>query len=189
MRCILEKLDIFYICDNEKKDENSLQNKLFIINEIFKRKILDNYECGNILIPLIYFICHSEKEENCLFFLNMKESKTLTDEERNQKENNFRYEISSTNNEAKKSLVINNKYFPNPNNELCFENLKTEKYHKCEKYNYEYLIKNPLMKLDIEKIKKHLLITLKSRVFKEAYEYLTRNKNYETVFSDGMITE
>ena len=175
------------ICDDEKKDENNLQNKLFIINEILKKKILYNYENANVLIPLIYFICHSEKEENCVFFLNMIESKTLTDKELNQNAKNFGYEILCVN-KTKKGLLINNEYFPEPN-ELCFKNLKIKNYHKYEKYNFKYLIKNPPMKLDIEKIKAHLLIALKSRVFKEVYEYLTGNNNYQSLFSDGMITE
>ena len=81
----------------------------------------------------------------------------------------------------KKVCLINNQYFDEPN-ELCFENINDKKCTQCKKYNFEYLYKNPPLKLDIKKIENLLKNTLKSRVFKEAYLFLTENDNYEKIF-------
>ena len=71
---------------------------------------------------------------------------------------------------------------------MCLENLYTN-YLNCEKYNYEYLIKNPPLNINIEKINEFLLFTLKSKVFKDAFELLTGRDNYEKIFNNNIISE
>ena len=177
-------LDLYNdICDNTKKDEKNLTAKRGIIEEIFKRKIFEKYEEFVILIPLVYFICHPEEKENIDFFLNMIESKSLTIDKVKQN-----YSVIF-HNKTKKLLLINGEEAFNEPKELCLENLNNSKYKKYEKYNFEYLIKNPPLKLNINKINKHLEVTLKSNVFKELYIYLTGNDNYQTIFSDEMIND
>ena len=177
-------LDLYNdICDNTKKDEKNLTAKRGIIEEIFKQKIFEKYEEFVILIPLVYFICHPEEKENIDFFLNMIESKSLTIDKVKQN-----YSVIFDN-KTKKLLLINGEEAFNEPKELCLENLNNSKYKKYEKYNFEYLIKNPPLKLNINKINKHLEVTLKSNVFKELYIYLTGNDNYQTIFSDEMIND
>ena len=51
------------------------------------------------------------------------------------------------------------------------------------------MIKYPPLNLKINKIKEFISITLKSKVFEEAFKYLTEIENYETIFNDNMISE
>ena len=85
-------------------------------------------------------------------------------------------------------LIKGKEVFEEPN-ELCLENINNNKYKQSEKYNYEYLIKNPPLELNINKIKNHLEVTLKSNVFKELYKYLYGYDNYQTIFDDEIISE
>ena len=64
-----------------------------------------------------------------------------------------------------------------------------EKCQNCEKYNYKYMIEKPPLKLNSYKIKELIWITLKSKVFKEAFQYLTGKENYENIFNNNMISE
>ena len=178
---------IYDICDNKNKEPEKLDAKKYFINEILKRNIIDDYEQPEILIPLIHFIARPAKQDKSSFFLNMIQSKTLSDDELKQKAKIYNCNISIDEKEDK-ILVFNNAKFSNPHN-ICFENITASNYQECEKYNYKYLTNNQPLKLDINKIKKHLLFTLKSKVFKEAYEYLTGKNNYETLFSDDIISE
>jgi hypothetical protein len=51
------------------------------------------------------------------------------------------------------------------------------------------MIKYPPLNLKINKIKDFISITLKSKVFEEAFEYLTGKKNYKNIFNDNIISE
>ena len=174
------------ICDDEKKDKKNLRKKLYIIDKILNKNLLDKYEQSYIVIPLFFFLCHAGEKKDTDFLLNMIESKSLKNEE-------LKLKLSKSNGvlgkiDKKKTCSINNQYFDEPN-ELCFENINNKKYYQCEKYNFEYLYKNPPLKLKIKKIETLLKNTLKSRVFKEAYSYLTGRDNYEKIFNDNMISE
>ena len=131
------------------------------------------------------FIIFSEPKENFDFFLNSICSKTLEDEELQKKSISFQYKFINTNDE--KFVLSDEICYFNPN-ELCLENLKSEN-EKCEKYNYDYLIKNPPLELKIDKIREFIKFTLKSNVFKGAFEWLTGRKNYENIFNYNMISE
>ena len=180
--------NLYYdILNEEDKDEKNLEKKSFFINEVLNRKIIDKYEQIEILIPLIHLILRPPDKEQSLFFLNMIESKTLSDEELKQKEQIYNFNLN-IDNKGKKTLAFGDVYYSNPN-DLCLENIKDTNHQKCEKYNYNYLIANQPLKLDINKIKNHLKFTLSSRVFKEAYKYLTGNDNYEIMFSSDLISE
>ena len=175
------------ICDYENKDTEKLNAKSYLINEILNRKIIDNYEQPEILIPLIYFIRTSATKEQSLFFLNMIESRTLSDEELEQKTKIYKCNLFKDN-EGKKFLNFKDDFFLDPN-DFCFENIKDNCHQKCEKYNFKYLRTNHPLNLDINKIKKLLLFTLSSKVFKETYIYLTGYDNYEEIFNTDMISE
>jgi len=174
------------ICSKKKIAEENLSNKLYAIDKILDQQIFSNIESPDILIPLISFICNSEKEENINFFLNMINSKTLTDEELQQKKKTLKF--NQINNEEEQGIVLNKEYYGDPK-ELCFENLNDKNHQKCEKYNFQYLTDNPPLKLNINKIKNHLLFVLKSNVFKEAYELLIGKDNYKDIFTNEMISE
>ena len=174
------------ICSKKKISEENLSNKLYAIDKILEKQIFNNIESPDILIPLISFISHSEKEENINFFLNMINSKTLTDEELQQKEKTLKF--NQINNEEEQGIVLKKEYYEDPK-ELCFENLNNQNHQKCEKYNFQYLTENPPLKLNINKIKNHLLFVLKSNVFKESYELLIGKDNYKEIFTYEMISE
>ena len=180
--------DLYYDILKDEKDINNLNAKLFFINEIINRNIIDNYDQLEILIPLTHLLLNPTDKEKSLFFLNMIESKTLSDKELEEKVKIYNYNLRIDNKGKKYLALEDNNYFSDPN-DLCFENIPNKNYQRFEKYNYKYLIANPPIKLDINKIKNHLLFTLNSRVFREAYKYLTGNDNYEIVFSKSMISE
>jgi elongation factor 1-alpha len=52
-------------------------------------------------------------------------------------------------------------------------------YNKCELYNFEYLKKNPPLKIDIDKIKKFLRNAFKSNVFQDLFLLLTGRRDYK----------
>ena len=116
----------------------------------------------------------------------MANSKTLTDEELQQKEKTLKF--NQINNEEEQGIVLKKEYYEDPK-ELCFENLNNQNHQKCEKYNFQYLTENPPLKLNINKIKNHLLFVLKSNVFKESYELLIGKDNYKEIFTYEMISE
>ena len=68
-------------CDDEKKDKTNLENKLYIIDKIPNKNILNKYEQSYILIPLFFFLCHAGEKKDTDFLLNMIESKSLKNEE------------------------------------------------------------------------------------------------------------
>ena len=174
------------ICIKKRISEENLSKKIYAIDKILKKKIIENIESADILIPLISFICNSEKEENINFFLNMVNSKTLTNKELQQRKESLKCVL--INNKEENGIVINHEYYEQ-SKELCFENLNNKNYQKCEKYNFKYLTDNPPLKLNINKIKNHLLFVLKSNVFKEVYKLLIGNDNYENIFNNEMISE
>ena len=83
---------------------------------------------------------------------------------------------------------MNNKYYQNAK-ELCFENLNDNSYKKCEKYNFDFLTKNPPLNLKIDKIKKYLKSVLKSNVFNDIFKLLFGTDDYKRMFDDNMISE
>ena len=91
------------------------------------------------------------------------------------------------NSEGEKHLISDKTCYFNPN-ELCLENLKSEN-EICEKYNYEYLIKNPPLQLEIDKIREFIKVTLESNVFKNVFKLLTGRENYHNIFNKNMISE
>lgn len=171
----------------EQSDENKkkLNNKLYILEEIIKKDIIDKFDKPEVLIPLIVYIIFSEPKENFDFFLNSVCSKTLEDEELKNKSISFQYKF--INSEGEKHLISDKTCYFNPN-ELCLENLKSE-YEICEKYNYEYLIKNPPLQLEIDKIREFIKATLESNVFKDVFKLLTGRENYHNIFNKNMISE
>ena len=177
--------DIF---DKKNKSEEKLANKLYALEKILNNKIIENMESVDILIPLITFICNPGKKENTNFFLNMINSKSLTNEELLEKQKSLKCELMINNDKTKKELLINGKFYQD-SKEICFENLDDKEHKKCEKYNFNYLVKNPPLKINIEKIKKHLEFVFKSSLFKEVFKHLTGNENYEKLFNDEMIFE
>ena len=69
------------ICENSKKDQTTLQNKLYIIEKILNENIIHKYDQPYILIPLFYFLYHVVEKKDTDFILNMIESKSLNDKE------------------------------------------------------------------------------------------------------------
>ena len=171
----------------EQSDENKekLNNKLYILEKKKKKYIIGKFDKPEVLIPLIAFIIFSEPKEIFDFFLNSICSKTLEDEELKNKSISFQYKF--INSEGKKHLISDKTCYFNPN-ELCLENLKSEN-EICEKYNYEYLIKNPPLQLEIDKIREFIKVTLESNVFKDVFKLLTGRENYHNIFNKNMISE
>ena len=139
------------------------------------------------------YIIFSEPKENCDFFLNSICSKTLTDEELIAESEilNFDFINNKNQNQNKKQntkhLIMDETCYFNPN-ELCLENLKSEN-EICEKYNYNYLIKNPPLQLQIDKIREFIKVTLESNVFKDFFKLLIGRENYHNIFNKNMISE
>ena len=173
------------ILEQENNDLKNLEKKSYFLGEIIKRKIFEKFDEAEILLPLIFFLIFSEPKENCKFFLNYICSNYLKDEELEEKSKSLNYQFINTN--INKCLIANRTCYFNPN-ELCLENLDSD-YEICEKYNYKYLMKNPPLEININKIKEFIKMTLKSRVFKEAYNFLTGRNNYEKIISEDIISE
>ena len=150
-----------------------------------ERDLINKLKSIEKLLPLISLISYSEEKNICNFYLNIIDSEKVSNSLLKEKAEKYHYELISNNNKLKLIALNEVYYFPE---ELCFENINSD-YEKCEKYNYNYLIKNPPLKLEINKIKEFLIITLSSNVFKEAFELLTGNKEYEEIFNKEMIIE
>ena len=172
-----------HICESNNK--NNLENELYALNEIITRKIFEKYENDDILVPLSGFIAFSEPQENVEFFLNSVCSGNLTDEEI--KKNPKGLELLLFNNKGNNYVYYNNEVFHNPN-QLCLKNIKCDRPMR-EKYNYNYMINNPPLNLNIDKIKKFVTKSFSSRVFKEAFEALIGKEDYNTIFNGQMISE
>ena len=140
------------------------------------------------MVPLSCFITFSEPKENVEFFLNSVCSENLTDDELQKKSKDLNLQLKNfTDNNGEKFVVFQKQLFPNPN-ELCLENINSVR-QISEKYNYNYMIKNPPLNLEINKIKKFVTKTLSSRVFKEAFQSLIGLEDYKNIFNDEMISE
>ena len=172
--------DIF---DSEERKEQNLNNKLYLLNKIKENKLIDKFNEADILVPLMTFICHAEEKENCEFFLNLINSKTLSD---NELEEIKSYGGKIYTYENEKILSFEDNFYKNPN-ELCLKNLMSKNYHQCEKYNFKYLIKNPPLKINISLIKEYLMFVLKSKVFKDAITKLTGINANENILNNDMI--
>ena len=195
--CYNSKELIYYRCNEmiiedilnrtikKKNEDKELENKKYIIKEILERDLINKLKSIEKLLPLISLISYSEEKNICNFYLNIIDSEKVSNSLLKEKAEKYHYELISNNNKLKLIALNEVYYFPE---ELCFENINSD-YEKCEKYNYNYLIKNPPLKLEINKIKEFLIITLSSNVFKEAFELLTGNKEYEEIFNKEMIIE
>ena len=179
--------DIYNFCKRNKSEKN-LENKLYILDKIITKDIFGKYEQDDILVPLSCFITFSEPKENVEFFLNSVCSENLTDDELQKKSKDLNLQLTNfTDNNGEKFVVFQKQLFPNPN-ELCLENINSVR-QISEKYNYNYMIKNPPLNLEINKIKKFVTKTLSSRVFKEAFQSLIGLEDYKKIFNDEMISE
>lgn len=183
------------ISGQSDKNKEKLNNKLYILEEIIKKHIIDKFDNPEVLIPLTVYIIFSEPKENCDFFLNSICSKTLTDEELIAESEILNFDFINNKNKNQnqnkkqntKHLIMDETCYFNPN-ELCLENLKSEN-EICEKYNYNYLIKNPPLQLQIDKIREFIKVTLESNVFKDVFKLLTGRENYQNIFNNNMISE
>ena len=183
------------ISGQSDKNKEKLNNKLYILEEIIKKHIIDKFDNPEVLIPLTVYIIFSEPKENCDFFLNSICSKTLTDEELIAESEILNFDFINNKNQNQnqnkkqntKHLIMDETCYFNPN-ELCLENLKSEN-EICEKYNYNYLIKNPPLQLQIDKIREFIKVTLESNVFKDVFKLLTGRENYHNIFNKNMISE
>ena len=173
----------FDIFNKKKIEEKELKNKLNIINKILDNKIIEKIGTADTLIPLSRFIYNSEDEKTANFFINMINSKTFNDKELEEKRKTFNFKI-----EDDQDIVYNKEYYQHAK-ELCFENLNDDNYKKCEKYNFDYLIKNPPLNLYINEIKAHLKLVLKSNVFNDAFKLLFGTDDYKRIYDDDMISE
>ena len=174
--------DIFkHICESSNNKKN-LENELYALDKIIAKDIFEKCENDDILVPLSSFITFSEPKENVDFFLNSVCSENLTDEEIKKKAKHLLFDEN-----GEKFVDFNKETFHNPS-QLCFENIES-KHPMSEKYNYNYMIKNPPLNLDIIKIKNFVTKTLSSRVFKEAFEILIEKEDYDKIFTKQMIDE
>ena len=179
-------IDIFlHICESggiKKK-----LNELYTLDKIIEKNIFEKYENDDILVPLTGFITFSEPKENVDFFLNSVCSENLTDEEIQKKSKDFKDFKLLFDDKGEKYVYFNNETFHNPS-QLCLENIESDR-PMMEKYNYNYMIENPPLNLDIDKIKKFVTKTFSSRVFKEAFEILIGKEDYNKIFNEQMICE
>ena len=169
-----------------KIKEEDLLNKKYLIDKILDNNLIDKLQLVEELIPLISFILYSENKQTSDFFINLIDSKFLSENELKEKCKEFGYSLLK---DEKELNLIANKIFYEKPQELCFNNLNDNNYEICEKYNFKYLIKNPPLKIDISKIKHILKIAFNSNVFKEAFFILTGKSNYENIFNNEMIHE
>lgn len=177
--------DIHLYISKIKKTEKNLENKLYVLEKIIEKDIFGKFERADILIPLTAFITFSEPKEDVDFFINSVCSENLTENELQKKSKNLNLKLINV--EGEKFAIFKNDLFPNPN-ELCFENIDSN-HQISEKYNYNYMIKNPPLNLNINKIKKFISKTLSSNVFKEIFQILIGNEDYNKIFDEKMISE
>ena len=179
-------IDIFlHIC--ESGGTKKKLNDLYTLDKIIEKNIFEKYENDDILVPLTSFITFSEPKENVDFFLNSVCSENLTDEEIQKKSKDFKDFKLLFDDKGEKYVYFNNETFHNPS-QLCLENIESDR-PMMEKYNYNYMIKNPPLSLDIDKIKKFVTKTFSSRVFKEAFYILIEKEDYTKIFNEQMICE
>ena len=195
--CFNTKETIYFKCNQKliedilkikENDYSKLLNKKYIICEILKRNLINKLESANELVSLISFITYSEKKDICDFFLNMVESKSYTNDvilEEICKKYGYEIEVNKMTN--KKQLKAKDILYDDPQ-ELCIENISNENYEKCEKYNFNYLEKNPPLNININKIKEFLIQILSSNVFKEAFVFLTGRNDYYIIFDKKFIS-
>ena len=177
--------NILYDKIKKENEETELANKNYIIKEILEKDLINKLESLDKLLPLISLISYSEDKRICDFYINLVNSEIIPNSILNEKVKKFGYKLFK--NDGKSELIALGELYENPE-ELCIENIGS-KYKKCEKYNYDFLIKNPPLKLEVNKTKEFLITVFSSNVFKEAFEYLTGNKKYEEIFNKEMIIE
>ena len=177
--------NILYGRIKKENEEKEFTNKNYIIKKILEKDIINNLESIDKLLPLISLITYSEDKSICDFYINLINSKKLSNSILNEKVKQLDYKLITNKNDIE--LIAMGEVYKNPE-QLCFENIDS-KFKKCEKYNYDYLIENPPLKLDINRIKEFLVFVLNSNVFMEAFELLTGNKHYKEIFNKEMINE
>ena len=170
------------------KDKHKIDFIKNIINSFLNNNFLEKSLEYEILIPLLHFLDEDEEKDinQYNFFYNIINSKKLDEHEliAIANENNF-----SIQNDSK--IVAEGELYDYPN-DLCFQNILLNKelpfpYNKCELYNFEYLKKNPPLKIDIDKIKKFLRNAFKSNVFQDLFLLLTGRRDYKEIYNSNMI--
>ena len=166
--------DILYL---KLKYKEKIENKKYLMKEILNHNLIGKLESDDELFSLFSFITFPEDKIICDFFLNMIQSKRYSKDELKEKLEKLGFE-------PKKIFYT----YLNPE-ELCIENINNENYETYEKYNFNYLKKNTPLKLNFDKIKEFLIDVFSCNVFKEAFELITGNKYYFTIFNKEFITE
>ena len=194
--CLKSKETIFFICRimasqaiiDLKKDETNFDDVKYKVAKIvnYIKSNNDNF-IDYKLIPLTYFLKENCNKEKFDFFINLLLSRKISnikDLEETVKKYNFLFL------KEKMQLVTNDDLYNDPS-DLCYENLilskKNKKYDKCELYNFDYLVKNPPLKLELKNITIFLKEIFKSNVFKDLFFLLTGNVNYSIIYNDNMI--
>ena len=194
--CLKSKETIFFRCRimaseaiiNLKKDETNFDDIKYKIKKIVNYIKSNNDEIIDYrLIPLTYFLKENCDKEKIDFFINLLSSRKISnikELEETAKKYNFLF-LKET-----MQLAANNDLYNNPS-DLCYENLvlskKDKNYDKCELYNFDYLVKNPPLKLELKNITIFLKEIFKSNVFKDLFILLTGNENYSIIYNDNMI--
>ena len=175
------------ILDLEKGETNFDDIKYKITKIIDYIKSIGSGFIDYKLIPLTYFLKENCNKEAIDFFINLLLSKkinNINELEETAKKYNFILL------KEKMQLAANEDLYNDPS-DLCYENLllskKDKKYDKCELYNFDYLVKNPPLKIELNNIKLFLKEVYKSNVFKDLFCLLTGNKDYSIIYNDNMI--
>ena len=159
-----------------------------VVNSFLNNQFLEKQITYERLIPLLHFLDEEEEKDinQYNFFYNLINAKKLDDYELIAivNENNFSMQKDS-------KIIAKGELYKYPN-DLCFQNIFLNKnlpfpYDKCELYNFEYLKKNPPLKIDIDKIKDFLRIVFKTNVFQDLFSLLTGRKDYNEIYNSNMI--
>jgi len=190
------KESIFFRCsimasqaiDDLKKDETDFDDIKYKIKKIVNYIKSNDDEFNDYkLIPLTFFIKENCDKEKFDFFINLLSSRKISNiNELEETANKYNFFFIK----EKMQLAANDDLYNDPS-DLCYENLilskKYKKYEKCELYNFDYLLKNPPLKLELKKITIFLKEIFKSNVFKDLFFLLTGNVNYSIIYNDKTI--
>ena len=152
---------IIFSFKNINKEEFEFRKEIikYILNfEILKdNNIINDPDKISFLIIIILY----SNIENYKFYLNMLKS--------------LKYDFNN------KEINSKIKNFTNPEY-ICIDNLKyLHEFENKELYNFDYLMKNPPIGIDIKKIKLFIKNILKSKVFKEIMEILYEDPNFISI--------
>ena len=173
---------------NLKKDETNFDDLKYKLTKIVNYIKSNNDEFIDYkLILLTYFLKENCYKEKIDFFINSLLSRKINKiNELEKTANKYNFFFLK----EKMQLAAYDDLYNDPS-DLCYENLilsmKDKKYDKCELYNFDYLIKNPPLKLELKNITIFLKEIFKSNVFKDLFFLLTGNANYSIIYNDNMI--